>query len=238
MSALSEDKMDSPPDWLTRGRFLEATAVAGSALAISTAGSEAEAEAEAGEPAPEAAVTLRINGEVATVPVDGRRVDSCLTFTVMHDGAEVTTIEGLEQGGRLRPLQQAFIDRDAMQCRYCTPGQIMSGVGCITEGHTCGSRAPSRTAGSPRRRRHGRASAPASRRADTPETPRSPGPRLGPNADDPEFPLKGCPEHKLSTNSRDHIRHRRLAQPENRTRSAVSAAPSGPFRDINVALCK
>jgi xanthine dehydrogenase YagT iron-sulfur-binding subunit len=71
-----------------------------------------------------------------TVLLDGRRVDSCLTLAVMHDGAAVTTVEGLERDGRLHPLQQAFIDRDAMQCGYCTPGQIVSGVGCIAEGHT------------------------------------------------------------------------------------------------------
>ncbi|CAM5685655.1 putative xanthine dehydrogenase YagT iron-sulfur-binding subunit [Streptomyces afghaniensis 772] [Streptomyces afghaniensis] len=71
-----------------------------------------------------------------TVLVDGRRVNSCLTLAVRLDGAEVTTIEGLAKGERLHPLQQAFIDQDAFQCGYCTPGQIMSGVGCIEEGHT------------------------------------------------------------------------------------------------------
>ena len=75
-----------------------------------------------------------------TVLLDGRRVNSCLTLAVMHDGAELTTIEGLAVGDRLHPLQQAFVDEDAFQCGYCTPGQIMSGVGCIREGH-CGSRA-------------------------------------------------------------------------------------------------
>ena len=71
-----------------------------------------------------------------TVLVDGRRVNSCLTLAVRLDGAEVTTIEGMSKGERLHPLQQAFIDQDAFQCGYCTPGQIMSGVGCIQEGHT------------------------------------------------------------------------------------------------------
>ncbi|MFF1292616.1 MULTISPECIES: (2Fe-2S)-binding protein [unclassified Streptomyces] len=71
-----------------------------------------------------------------TVLVDGRRVNSCLTLAVRLEGAEVTTIEGLAKGDRLHPLQQAFIDEDAFQCGYCTPGQIMSGVGCIQEGHT------------------------------------------------------------------------------------------------------
>lgn len=70
-----------------------------------------------------------------TIHVNGTRVLSCLTLAVMHDGAEITTIEGLESNGRLHPLQQAFIDCDAMQCGYCTPGQIMSGIGCIREGH-------------------------------------------------------------------------------------------------------
>jgi xanthine dehydrogenase YagT iron-sulfur-binding subunit len=71
-----------------------------------------------------------------TILVNDRRVVSCLTLAVMHDGAEVTTIEGLERNGRLHPLQQAFIDEDAFQCGYCTAGQIGSGVSCIREGHT------------------------------------------------------------------------------------------------------
>jgi xanthine dehydrogenase YagT iron-sulfur-binding subunit len=73
-----------------------------------------------------------------TVLVDGRRVNGCLTLAVRLDGAEVTTIEGLtsRDDGPLHPLQQAFIDQDAFQCGYCTPGQIMSGVGCLEEGHT------------------------------------------------------------------------------------------------------
>jgi xanthine dehydrogenase YagT iron-sulfur-binding subunit len=71
-----------------------------------------------------------------TILVNGQRVNSCLTLAVMYDGAEITTIEGLERNGRLHPLQQAFIDEDAFQCGYCTAGQIMSGVGCIKEHHT------------------------------------------------------------------------------------------------------
>ncbi|GKQ39071.1 (2Fe-2S)-binding protein [Streptomyces sp. A012304] len=71
-----------------------------------------------------------------TVLVDGRRVNSCLTLAVRLEGAEVTTIEGLSRGERLHSLQQAFIDQDAFQCGFCTSGQIMSGVGCIDEGHT------------------------------------------------------------------------------------------------------
>jgi xanthine dehydrogenase YagT iron-sulfur-binding subunit len=68
-----------------------------------------------------------------TVLVDGRRIISCLTLAVMKDGASVTTIEGLAADGRLHPLQQAFIDHDAFQCGYCTPGQICSAVGLIAE---------------------------------------------------------------------------------------------------------
>ncbi len=71
-----------------------------------------------------------------TVHLDGRRVLSCLTLAAMADGHEVTTIEGLEQAdGSLHPMQQAFVDTDALQCGYCTPGQIMSAVACVAEGH-------------------------------------------------------------------------------------------------------
>lgn len=69
-----------------------------------------------------------------TVLLNGRRVNSCLTLAVMCDGAKVTTIEGLGSPGKLHPLQQAFIDRDAFQCGYCTPGQICSAAGLISEG--------------------------------------------------------------------------------------------------------
>jgi xanthine dehydrogenase YagT iron-sulfur-binding subunit len=69
-----------------------------------------------------------------TVLVNHRRINSCLTFAVMHDGAEVTTIEGLATDGVLHALQQAFIDHDALQCGYCTPGQICSAAGLIAEG--------------------------------------------------------------------------------------------------------
>src|SRR5262245_9702787 len=64
-----------------------------------------------------------------TVLVDGRRINACLTLAVMKDGAKVTTIEGLATNGALHPLQQAFIEHDAFQCGYCTPGQICSAVG-------------------------------------------------------------------------------------------------------------
>jgi xanthine dehydrogenase YagT iron-sulfur-binding subunit len=70
-----------------------------------------------------------------TVLIDGRRVLSCLTLAVAAQAHSVTTIEGLANGGGLHPMQQAFIDHDAFQCGYCTPGQIMSAVGCINEGH-------------------------------------------------------------------------------------------------------
>ena len=69
-----------------------------------------------------------------TVLVDGRRINSCLTLAVMQDGAEMTTIEGLETNDVLHALQQAFIDHDAFQCGYCTPGQICSAAGLIAEG--------------------------------------------------------------------------------------------------------
>jgi xanthine dehydrogenase YagT iron-sulfur-binding subunit len=69
-----------------------------------------------------------------TVLVDGRRIISCLTLAVMKNGAQITTIEGLAQASALHPLQQAFIDRDAFQCGYCTPGQICSAAGLIAEG--------------------------------------------------------------------------------------------------------
>jgi xanthine dehydrogenase YagT iron-sulfur-binding subunit len=70
-----------------------------------------------------------------TVWVDGRRVLACLTLAVTCEGREVTTIEGLSAGGELHPMQAAFIDRDAFQCGYCTPGQIMSAVALLEEGH-------------------------------------------------------------------------------------------------------
>src|SRR3954465_11596419 len=69
-----------------------------------------------------------------TVLVDGRRINSCMTLAVMKDGAQVTTIEGLATDGALHALQQAFIDHDAFQCGYCTPGQICSAAGLIAEG--------------------------------------------------------------------------------------------------------
>jgi xanthine dehydrogenase YagT iron-sulfur-binding subunit len=70
-----------------------------------------------------------------TVLLDGRRVNSCLALAISHDGADVLTIEGLAQGDALHPVQAAFIAHDGFQCGYCTPGQIMSAVGLIEEGH-------------------------------------------------------------------------------------------------------
>ena len=71
-----------------------------------------------------------------TVHVDGKRVLSCLSLAVMQNGKKVTTIEGLADGDNLHPMQDAFIEEDGFQCGYCTPGQIMSAVACIKEGHT------------------------------------------------------------------------------------------------------
>jgi xanthine dehydrogenase YagT iron-sulfur-binding subunit len=68
-----------------------------------------------------------------TVLLDGRRVNSCLALAVAHDGAEIVTVEGLADGDRLHPLQAAFIERDAFQCGYCTPGQLCSAVGMLAE---------------------------------------------------------------------------------------------------------
>ncbi|MGX1099583.1 xanthine dehydrogenase YagT iron-sulfur-binding subunit [Amorphus sp. MBR-141] len=69
-----------------------------------------------------------------TVLVDGRRINSCLTLAVMADGADVTTVEGLADGDALHPLQEAFLERDAFQCGYCTPGQLCSAAGLLNEG--------------------------------------------------------------------------------------------------------
>ena len=76
-----------------------------------------------------------------TVHVDGRRVVSCLTLAAQVDGRSVTTIEGIGgPRGELHPMQQAFIDHDALQCGYCTPGQIMSAIACVREGHAGSAR--------------------------------------------------------------------------------------------------
>ncbi|MBC7940462.1 MAG: (2Fe-2S)-binding protein, partial [Chitinophagaceae bacterium] len=69
-----------------------------------------------------------------TVLVDGERVLACLTLAAQAQGRAITTVEGLAQGDALHPMQQAFIDNDALQCGYCTPGQIVSAVACVREG--------------------------------------------------------------------------------------------------------
>ncbi len=69
-----------------------------------------------------------------TVIVDGRRINSCLALAISHDGASVLTIEGVADGDRLHPVQEAFIARDGLQCGFCTPGQILSAIGLIQEG--------------------------------------------------------------------------------------------------------
>jgi xanthine dehydrogenase YagT iron-sulfur-binding subunit len=73
-----------------------------------------------------------------TVLVDGRRVVSCLTLAVMHAGSAITTVEGLAEGGELHPVQRAFLECDAFQCGFCTPGQMISAVACLAEGHAEG----------------------------------------------------------------------------------------------------
>ncbi|MFI1158841.1 (2Fe-2S)-binding protein [Streptomyces sioyaensis] len=70
-----------------------------------------------------------------TVWVDGRRVLACLTLAITCEGRDVTTIEGLAEGDELHPMQRAFLEHDALQCGYCTPGQIMSAVALLEEGH-------------------------------------------------------------------------------------------------------
>ena len=70
-----------------------------------------------------------------TVHVDGKAVNSCLSLAVMNNGKKITTIEGIANGDKLHPMQEAFIKHDGFQCGYCTPGQIMSAIACIKEGH-------------------------------------------------------------------------------------------------------
>jgi xanthine dehydrogenase YagT iron-sulfur-binding subunit len=70
-----------------------------------------------------------------TVHVDGKRINACLSLAVMNNGKKITTIEGLADGDKLHPMQEAFIKHDGFQCGYCTPGQIMSAIACIKEGH-------------------------------------------------------------------------------------------------------
>src|SRR5207248_8614352 len=76
-----------------------------------------------------------------TLHVNGRRINSCLTFAIMHQDDEITTIEGLAKDGRLNPVQAAFLEHDAFQCGYCTPGQIMSAVAMLNEARGCSASA-------------------------------------------------------------------------------------------------
>ena len=71
-----------------------------------------------------------------TIMLDGRRVNACLVLAAAADGREVVSVEGLASGGQLHAVQRAFIDQDAFQCGFCTPGQVISAVACIEEGHT------------------------------------------------------------------------------------------------------
>jgi xanthine dehydrogenase YagT iron-sulfur-binding subunit len=70
-----------------------------------------------------------------TVLINGRRINSCLSLAIVHEGDEVVTIEGLAKGDQLHPMQAAFVEHDGFQCGYCTPGQICSAVACVNEGH-------------------------------------------------------------------------------------------------------
>ena len=70
-----------------------------------------------------------------TVHADGKRINACLSLAVMNHGKKITTIEGLSRGDELHPMQEAFLKHDGFQCGYCTPGQIMSAIACIREGH-------------------------------------------------------------------------------------------------------
>jgi xanthine dehydrogenase YagT iron-sulfur-binding subunit len=70
-----------------------------------------------------------------TVHVDGKRINACMTLAVMQNGRSITTIEGLAKGDELHPMQAAFVKHDGFQCGYCTPGQIMSAIACVQEGH-------------------------------------------------------------------------------------------------------
>jgi xanthine dehydrogenase YagT iron-sulfur-binding subunit len=70
-----------------------------------------------------------------TIHINGRRVLACMSLAIMQQGKKITTIEGLSSGDQLHPMQQAFVQHDGFQCGYCTPGQIMSAIACVHEGH-------------------------------------------------------------------------------------------------------
>ena len=120
---------------MTRRELMEVAALTGAALVggLLMPGSVPPAAAQA------AAGSKKVCGlgqcGACTVLMDGNRVKACLSLAALVEGREITTIEGLAQGDQLHPLQAAFIERDAFQCGYCTPGQIMAGVACINEGH-------------------------------------------------------------------------------------------------------
>ena len=145
-------------DLETRRTFLKQIAATGAAVAIGPTLLSIR-ELDAAEPSSTSTnapandfihVNLKINGKEHALDVDprttlldalrerlinGRRVNSCLTLAVMHEGDEITTIEGLANGDKLHPVQSAFIEHDGFQCGYCTPGQICSAVALLKENH-------------------------------------------------------------------------------------------------------
>jgi xanthine dehydrogenase YagT iron-sulfur-binding subunit len=152
--------MDSPDDLTITRRDLLIAGAASAATVVAPAGAAAQARPQA-QPgaAPSSSVALEIDNRTTlldalrehlhltgskkgcdhgqcgacTVLVDGQRINSCLTLAVMHQGAKVTTIEGLGTPSRLHPMQAAFVKHDGYQCGYCTPGQICSAVGTLDE---------------------------------------------------------------------------------------------------------
>ncbi|MGN6459757.1 MAG: (2Fe-2S)-binding protein [Pseudolabrys sp.] len=128
----------------SRRNFLATTMMSTASITLLDHGN-AMAATEPVEKNPRAPLSLdlRVNGkphplslDVRTTLLDGQRVLSCLTLAVSAQGRDIATIEGLAGAdGALHPMQQAFIDHDAFQCGYCTPGQIMSAVACVKEGH-------------------------------------------------------------------------------------------------------
>jgi xanthine dehydrogenase YagT iron-sulfur-binding subunit len=156
-----DNERDLPDDTASRSSrstvVIGETVIGGGATLGPLMGSSAEAAPAQPGAAPSPAsgtvtTRVRVNGKAHTLAIDprtslldlvrerlglsGRRVASCLTPAVQADGREVMTIEGLSPAdGQLHPMQQAFIDHDALQCGYCTPGQIMAAVACVQEGH-------------------------------------------------------------------------------------------------------
>jgi xanthine dehydrogenase YagT iron-sulfur-binding subunit len=141
--------MPSDPTGVTRSDFLAASRVATETIAVELEVNGTRRRLEL-EPRATLLDTLRerlgLHGTkkgcdhgqcgACTVHIDGRRVVSCLTLAAQASGRHVTTIEGVAAAnGQLHPMQQAFLDHDALQCGYCTPGQIMSAIACVAEGH-------------------------------------------------------------------------------------------------------